>query len=75
MQQYAAEDLVFFVESIFNEKTGWRYQAYEPIESRSRARNGHFAQMAISRTRTRLNPLQPTAQPQCRANEALEWPK
>ncbi|KAI9859032.1 MAG: hypothetical protein M1813_007160 [Trichoglossum hirsutum] len=32
MRQYAAEDLVFFDESIFNEKTGWRYQAYRPIE-------------------------------------------
>ena len=31
MQQYVAEDLVFFDESIFNEKTGWRYQAYGPI--------------------------------------------
>jgi transposase len=32
MQQYVAEDLVFFDKSIFNEKTGWRYQAYGPIE-------------------------------------------
>jgi len=31
MQQYAAEDLVFFDESIFNEKTGWRYRAYRPV--------------------------------------------
>ena len=31
MQQYAAKDLVFFDESIFNEKTGWRYRAYRPI--------------------------------------------
>jgi transposase len=31
MRQYAAEDLVFFDESIFNEKTGWRYRAYGPI--------------------------------------------
>jgi transposase len=31
MRQYVAEDLVFFDESIFNEKTGWRYQAYGPI--------------------------------------------
>ena len=33
MRQFAAEDLVFLDESIFNEKTGWRYQAYEPIGS------------------------------------------
>src|SRR5436309_1825917 len=31
MRQYVAEDLVFFDESIFNEKMGWRYQAYGPI--------------------------------------------
>ena len=31
MRQYVAEDLVFFDESIFNEKTGWQYQAYGPI--------------------------------------------
>ena len=31
MRQYAAEDLVFLDESIFNEKTGWRYRAYGPI--------------------------------------------
>jgi transposase len=31
MRQYVAEDLFFFDELIFNEKTGWRYQAYGPI--------------------------------------------
>ncbi|KAH0541808.1 hypothetical protein FGG08_003763 [Glutinoglossum americanum] len=31
MRQYVAEDLVFFDESIFDEKTGWRYRAYGPI--------------------------------------------
>jgi len=33
MRQFAAEDLVFLNESIFNEKTGWRYLAYGPIGS------------------------------------------
>ena len=31
MRQFAAKDLVFLYESIFNEKTGWRYRAYGPI--------------------------------------------
>ena len=31
MRQFVAEDLVFLDESIFNEKTGWRYRAYGPI--------------------------------------------
>ena len=31
MQQFAAENLVFLDESIFNEKTGWRYCAFGPI--------------------------------------------
>jgi hypothetical protein len=31
MRQFAAEDLVFLDESIFNEKTGWKYRAYGPI--------------------------------------------
>ncbi len=31
MSQFAAENLIFLDESIFNEKTGWRYQAYAPI--------------------------------------------
>jgi len=31
MQQFAAKDLVFLDESIFNEKTGWQYRAYKPI--------------------------------------------
>jgi hypothetical protein len=31
MLQFAANDLVFLDESIFNEKTGWRFQAYAPI--------------------------------------------
>ena len=33
MAVFAAEDLVFLDESIFNEKTGWRYQAYGPMGS------------------------------------------
>jgi transposase len=37
MRQYVAEDLVFFDESIFNEKTGWRYQAVRVDESATRA--------------------------------------
>jgi len=28
MCRYVAQDLVFLDESIFNEKTGWRYRAY-----------------------------------------------
>ncbi|KAF9730282.1 TPR domain-containing protein [Paraphaeosphaeria minitans] len=31
MRRYAAEDVVFLDESIFNEKTGWRHHAYAPI--------------------------------------------
>lgn len=31
MRRYVAQDFVFFDESIFNEKTGWRYRAYGPI--------------------------------------------
>jgi len=31
MRQFAAKDLVFFDESIFNKKTGWRYRAYRLI--------------------------------------------
>src|SRR3954465_5645385 len=31
MRRYAAEDLVFLDESIFNEKTGWRHHAYAPV--------------------------------------------
>ena len=33
MAKFVAEDLVFFDESIFNEKTGWRYCAYGSIGS------------------------------------------
>jgi len=36
MRQFAAEDLVFLDESIFNEKTGWRHKAYGPIGEPSR---------------------------------------
>ena len=32
MHQFEADDLVFLDESIFNEQTGWRHQAYVPIE-------------------------------------------
>ena len=31
LRRFVAEDLVFLDESIFNEKTGWRYRAYGPI--------------------------------------------
>jgi hypothetical protein len=31
MRRCVAQDLVFLDESIFNEKTGWRYRAYGPI--------------------------------------------
>jgi transposase len=33
MSSFVAEDLVFLDKSIFNEKTGWRHQAYAPIGS------------------------------------------
>ena len=33
MRRFTAEDLVFLDESIFNEKTGWRYRAYGPVGS------------------------------------------
>lgn len=33
---YAAEDLVFLDELIFNEKTGWRYHGYAPIGDEAR---------------------------------------
>lgn len=36
MRNYVAEDLIFLDESIFNEKTGWRYRAYGPIGSERR---------------------------------------
>ena len=36
MSQFAAENLVFLDESIFNEKTGWRYWAYAPIGEEAR---------------------------------------
>jgi transposase len=31
IQQFVAEDLIFLDKSIFNKKTGWRYNAYAPI--------------------------------------------
>ncbi|CAF9918172.1 MAG: hypothetical protein GOMPHAMPRED_001441 [Gomphillus americanus] len=34
--RFNAEDFVFLDESIFNEKTGWRYSAYGPIGSENR---------------------------------------
>jgi transposase len=36
IRQFAAEDLVFIDESIFNEKTGWRHYAYAPIGDEAR---------------------------------------
>ena len=32
MCHFVTEDLIFLDESIFNEKTGWRYHTYDPIE-------------------------------------------
>ena len=36
LRRFAADDLVFLDESIFNEKCGWRHKAYGPIGDRSR---------------------------------------
>ena len=36
MRDFAADDLVFLDESIFNEKTGWRHHAYAPVGHASR---------------------------------------
>jgi transposase len=36
MRQFTADDLIFLDESIFNEKTGWRHQAYAPIGHEAR---------------------------------------
>jgi transposase len=36
MRRYAADDLVFLDESIFNEKTGWRHYAYAPVGHEAR---------------------------------------
>jgi transposase len=36
MRRFVADDLVFLDESIFNEKTGWRHQAYTPIGEEAR---------------------------------------
>lgn len=36
IRQFAADDLVFLDESIFNEKTGWRHYAYAPIGDEAR---------------------------------------
>jgi transposase len=36
MRQFAADDLVFLDESIFNEKTGWRHHVYAPVGHKSR---------------------------------------
>lgn len=36
IRQFTAEDLVFIDESIFNEKTGWRYHGYAPIGNDAR---------------------------------------
>lgn len=36
IRHFAAEDLVFLDESIFNEKTGWRHRAYAPIGDEAR---------------------------------------
>lgn len=38
IRQFAAEDLVFVDESIFNEKTGWRHHTYAPIGDEARYR-------------------------------------
>jgi transposase len=36
MRNFAAEDLVFLDEAIFNEKTGWRHHAYAPVGHEAR---------------------------------------
>jgi transposase len=36
MRRFAADDLVFLDESIFNEKTGWRHHAYAPVGHEAR---------------------------------------
>ncbi|KAF2276518.1 uncharacterized protein EI97DRAFT_433351 [Westerdykella ornata] len=36
MRRYAAEDIIFLDESIFNEKTGWRHMAYGPVGTTTR---------------------------------------
>jgi transposase len=36
MRHFVADNLIFLDESIFNEKTGWRHQAYAPIGSEAR---------------------------------------
>jgi hypothetical protein len=38
MANYAADDLIFIDESLFNEKTGWRTRGYAPIGSLARYR-------------------------------------
>ena len=35
MSQFAAENLIFLDESIFNEKTDWWYQAYASIDEKA----------------------------------------
>ena len=36
MRLYETEQLVFLDESIFNEKTGWRYHTYAPVSHPAR---------------------------------------
>jgi hypothetical protein len=38
MANYAADNLIFIDESLFNEKTGWRTRRYAPIRSPARYR-------------------------------------
>jgi transposase len=38
MAAYAADDLIFIDESLFNEKTGWRFKGYAPIGEPARYR-------------------------------------
>jgi hypothetical protein len=38
MAAYAADDLIFIDESLFNEKTGWRFKGYAPIREPVRYR-------------------------------------
>jgi transposase len=38
MRKFAADDLIFLDESLFNEKTGWRSRGYAPIGSLARYR-------------------------------------
>jgi len=52
MKKYAADDLVFLDEAIFNEKTGWRYRGYglygERIQYAANTRDDTYAVLAAT---------------------------